>query len=52
LVQQKQKQQQQQQQQQQLPTPMEAVATYVVEAWKQRSAALAGRGTNGGNPVV
>jgi hypothetical protein len=31
---------------------MEAVATYVIEAWKLRSAALAGRGTNGGNPVV
>jgi hypothetical protein len=38
--------------QQQQPTPMEAIATYVIEAWKLRSAALAGRGTNGGNPVV
>jgi hypothetical protein len=42
----------QQQQQQQQPTPMEAIATCVIEAWKLRSAALAGRGTNGGNPVV
>lgn len=51
------RQQQQQRQvpltgEQQQPTPMEAVATYVIDAWKLRSAALAGRGTNGGNSVV
>jgi NAD(P)H-hydrate repair Nnr-like enzyme with NAD(P)H-hydrate epimerase domain len=31
---------------------MEAIANYVIEAWKLRSTALAGRGTNGGDPVV
>jgi hypothetical protein len=31
---------------------MEAVATYVVDAWKLRCAALAGRGTNGGDSMV
>jgi hypothetical protein len=40
------------QQQQHQTTPMEAVADYVIEAWKLRSAALTGRGTNGGDPVV
>jgi hypothetical protein len=42
----------QQPQQQQQPSPMEAIATYVVDAWKMRSAALNGRGTNGGDPMV
>jgi hypothetical protein len=44
--------QQQEQHQQQRPSPMEAIAAYVVEAWKMRSAALNGRGTNGGDPMV
>ena len=39
-------------QQQHQTTPMEAIADYVIEAWKLRSAALTGRGTNGGDPVV
>jgi hypothetical protein len=47
-----QRQQQQQQQQRQWPSPMEAIATYVVDAWKMRSAALNGRETNGGDPMV
>ena len=31
---------------------MAAVAEYMIAAWKLRSAALTGRGTNGGDPVV
>jgi hypothetical protein len=29
-----------------------AVADYLITAWKIRSTALAGRETNGGNPMV
>jgi hypothetical protein len=43
---------QMQQLQQHELTLMELVAGYVIGAWQLRSAVLAGRGTNGGNPMV
>jgi hypothetical protein len=33
-------------------TALHALADYVVTAWKLRSTALAGRETNGGDPMV